>query len=247
MTYKIKLKDGTVIENIPNDTTFPDAIARIKKGFPNLKEEDLPRTYEIHLPNGKIVEFPSAISIPEAHVLLSKQYASFSVYDERGSEDKAIDSIVLIFSSAFVCFLIGVFFYKNFKRIKTKTHHWQATWWSGWTSLVTLLVSLNGAFNSYPKLIYYPKFWDLQLGSQILVAPSFAFVLIYLCSRLMLKLKTNDSAIEEHYAKAANEIDSGNIDEGLWARIYSEKNGDTLKTKATYIKERAKRLQNSNK
>ena len=61
----------------------------------------------------------------------------------------------------------------------------------------------------------------------------------------MLKLKNNSSATEEHYAIAAKEIDSGSIDEGLWARIYSEKNGDDLKTRASYIKERAQRIRNN--
>ena len=242
MTYKFILKDGTVIDNIPNNTTFVDAKARVKKGFPNLADEDFPQNYQISLPNGKIVEFPSSVSIPEAHVILSKQYSSFSVYDERGSEEKAIDNLVLVSASFFVCLLIAVFFYKKFKKIKVDSDHLQSTWWSGWTALVTLLVSLIGAFNSNPKLIYYPKFWDLQLASQTLVAPLFAFVIIYLISRLMLKIKNNSSATEDHYALAAKEIESGNIDRGLWARIYSEKNGDDLKTRASYIKERSQRI-----
>jgi hypothetical protein len=242
MTYKFILKDGTVIDNIPNNTTFVDAKARVKKGFPNLADEDFPQNYQISLPNGKLVEFPSSVSIPEAHVILSRQYSSFSVYDERGSEEKAIDNLVLVSASFFVCLSIAVFFYMKFRKIKDDSHHLQSTWWSGWTALVTLLVSLIGAFNSHPKLIYYPKFWDLQLASQTLVAPIVAFVLIYLISRLILKLKNNSTATEVHYALAAKEIESGNIDRGLWARIYSEKNGDDLKTRASYIKERAKRF-----
>lgn len=242
MTYKFILKDGTVIDNIPNNTTFVDAIARVKKGFPNLTDEDFPQTYQISLSNGKTVEFPSSVSILEAHVILARQSSSYSVSDERGSEEKAIDNLVLISASFLICFFIAVFFYKKFKNIKENSHHLQSTWWSGWTALVTLLVLLIGAFNSNPKLIYYPKFWDLQLASQTLVAPLFVFVIIYFISRIMLKLKNNNSATEDHYALAAKEIESGNIDRGLWARIYSEKNGDDLKTRASYIKERAKRF-----
>ena len=63
----------------------------------------------------------------------------------------------------------------------------------------------------------------------------------------MLKIKNNISATEDHYALAAKEIESGNIDRGLWARIYSEKNGDDLKTRASYIKERSQRKNKKNK
>jgi len=245
MTYKIRLKDGTVIENIPNDTTFNDAQARIKKGFPNLNDDDLPKNYFIDLPNGKSIEFESSVSIPEAHVILSKSYPSFSVYDERGSKEKAIDNLVVVSASFAICFFISVLFIKKYKRINNENSHMKSIWWSGWLSIFILLISLVGTFNSPQKIIYYPKFWDLSIASQALLSPILVLLVSYFIFRILFKFKRKNSVTEEFYALAAKEIDSGTLDEGLWARLYSEKNGDTLKTKAAYIKERADRLQNS--
>ena len=46
---------------------------------------------------------------------------------------------------------------------------------------------------------------------------------------------------ETLYSDIAQEIDSGKYDEGLWARLYAETDGDEAKTKARYIKERYSR------
>ena len=44
------------------------------------------------------------------------------------------------------------------------------------------------------------------------------------------------------YANIATEIESGNIEKGLWTRAFAECNGDENRTKAAYIKEKAERL-----
>ena len=245
MTYKIKLKDGTVIDNIPNDITFVEAQARIKKGFPNLSEEDFPQNYLIELPNGKVIEFKSSVPIPEAHVILAKQYPSFIDYSERGSSEKAIDNLVVISACYFICILISIVFYKKFIKIKFTTPNLKAVWWSGWLCILTFFISLIGAFSSTQKLIYYPKFWDIDFVLQALAAPAIVFASAYLLSRIYFKIDSLRSVTEDFFALAANEISNGILDEGLWARIYSEKNGDTDKTKAAYIKERASRLKNN--
>ncbi len=47
----------------------------------------------------------------------------------------------------------------------------------------------------------------------------------------------------EPYKIAWSELEGGNIQLGLWAKLYSENDGDTNKTKASYIKERVRQLQ----
>jgi hypothetical protein len=43
----------------------------------------------------------------------------------------------------------------------------------------------------------------------------------------------------QNFATASDEIEAGNLDKGLWARLYAETDGDEAKTKARYIKRRA--------
>ena len=81
MTYKIILKNGQIIEDIPYSIPFEDALNRVKKGVPNISDDDLPNSYFIDLPNGQSVAFLSSVSIPEARVILSKQYPDFSIYN----------------------------------------------------------------------------------------------------------------------------------------------------------------------
>jgi hypothetical protein len=50
---------------------------------------------------------------------------------------------------------------------------------------------------------------------------------------LSVQAPTNDD-----YQYAAEELDTGNIDKGLWARLFSETDGDENRTRARYIKER---------
>ena len=47
------------------------------------------------------------------------------------------------------------------------------------------------------------------------------------------------------YAYAAEEIDSDKIDKGLWARLFSEADGDENRTRARYIKERVAMMRRS--
>ena len=47
------------------------------------------------------------------------------------------------------------------------------------------------------------------------------------------------------YQYAAEEIESGNIDKGLWARLFSEADGDENRTRARYIKERVTMMRSS--
>lgn len=49
------------------------------------------------------------------------------------------------------------------------------------------------------------------------------------------------------FADVAQELDAGNLDRGLWTRLYAENNGDEPKTRAAYIRERARTLQRSRK
>lgn len=44
------------------------------------------------------------------------------------------------------------------------------------------------------------------------------------------------------YSDIANELDSGNVDKGLWVRLYAETDGNEAKTKVLYIKSRAEIL-----
>lgn len=47
---------------------------------------------------------------------------------------------------------------------------------------------------------------------------------------------------EKIYAKVADELENGNIDKGLWTRLFTECNGDEKQTKILYIKQRSDRL-----
>ncbi len=51
-------------------------------------------------------------------------------------------------------------------------------------------------------------------------------------------VKTIKEASNSDYARIANEITSGNIDQGLWTRLFVETDGDENRTRARYIKAR---------
>lgn len=51
-------------------------------------------------------------------------------------------------------------------------------------------------------------------------------------------VKTFNDASNSDYASVANEIASGNIDQGLWTRLFVETDGDENRTRARYIKAR---------
>jgi len=61
-------------------------------------------------------------------------------------------------------------------------------------------------------------------------------------SRFTRKSGKSDETL---YAQVWCEIESKNVDEGLWARLWSENKGDEEKTKAAYLKERVKQLRRS--
>ncbi len=44
------------------------------------------------------------------------------------------------------------------------------------------------------------------------------------------------------YAQVADELDSGQIDKGLWTRLYADHEGAEVKTRVAYIRERSARL-----
>lgn len=46
----------------------------------------------------------------------------------------------------------------------------------------------------------------------------------------------------EIYSKVVLELESGNVDKGLWARLFSEVDGDENRTKARYLKARAEQI-----
>ena len=58
-------------------------------------------------------------------------------------------------------------------------------------------------------------------------------------SRFSRKSGKSDDAL---YAQVWREIESKNVDEGLWARLWAENKGDEDKTKAAYLKERVSQL-----
>jgi hypothetical protein len=53
------------------------------------------------------------------------------------------------------------------------------------------------------------------------------------------------SVSDKYYAQAATEYSSSERDEGLWARLFAELDGDENKVKAAYIKDRARKLSQS--
>jgi len=59
-------------------------------------------------------------------------------------------------------------------------------------------------------------------------------------SEVTTQLTTNDD-----YATAADEIDSGNVDKGLWSKLFAEADGDENRTRARYIKERVAMMRSS--
>ena len=63
-------------------------------------------------------------------------------------------------------------------------------------------------------------------------------------SRFTRKSGKSDNAL---YAQVWREVESKNVDEGLWARVWAENKGHEEKTKAAYLKERVRRLQDSTK
>ena len=52
----------------------------------------------------------------------------------------------------------------------------------------------------------------------------------------------SNTSNDDLYEKAWAELEAKDIQQGLWARIWSENDGDETKTKAAYLKERVKQL-----
>ncbi|MDC0039086.1 hypothetical protein OAJ78_05445 [Gammaproteobacteria bacterium] len=57
----------------------------------------------------------------------------------------------------------------------------------------------------------------------------------------------SNSSNDDLYEKAWAELEAKDIQQGLWARLWAENDGDETKTKAAYLKERVKQLQESSK
>ena len=57
----------------------------------------------------------------------------------------------------------------------------------------------------------------------------------------------SNSSNDDLYEKAWAELEAKDIQQGLWARLWAENDGDETKTKAAYLKERVKQLQESDK
>lgn len=53
---------------------------------------------------------------------------------------------------------------------------------------------------------------------------------------------TDESTDPAHFAAAMAEAEGGERDAGLWARAFAESEGDPVRTKARYVKERAQQL-----
>ena len=53
----------------------------------------------------------------------------------------------------------------------------------------------------------------------------------------------SNSSNDDLYEKAWAELEAKDIQQGLWARLWAENDGDETKTKAAYLKERVKQLQ----
>lgn len=50
---------------------------------------------------------------------------------------------------------------------------------------------------------------------------------------------------DETYARVAEEMESGQIDKGLWTRMFAENDGDDAKTRAAYIRHRVQQVSRS--
>ena len=61
-------------------------------------------------------------------------------------------------------------------------------------------------------------------------------------SRKRFSGHSNDAEEYKLYETAWSELGVGNIQHGLWAKLYSENGGDAEKTKAAYLKERVRQL-----
>ena len=106
-----------------------------------------------------------------------------------------------------------------------------------------LSVSVRWDIYSNPKEFLY-QLTILELGLYVV---GFCFGFGWAKSKAILKnpQPTSLECNESHYTLALNEYQSNNRKEGLWAKCFSECNGDESKTKARYIAIRAKQIAQS--
>lgn len=82
------------------------------------------------------------------------------------------------------------------------------------------------------------------LGIWVILTIPVALIAAFAFSRRVLTQMRTSGPTDDLYEAAARELDGGDINKGLWARLYAEHNGDDSKTRAAYIKVRAKALAN---
>ena len=58
---------------------------------------------------------------------------------------------------------------------------------------------------------------------------------------------SNDADEQKFYETVWSELETDNIQQGLWAKLFSENDGDSDKTKAAYLKARVQQLSDASK
>ena len=80
------------------------------------------------------------------------------------------------------------------------------------------------------------------LGLGILMSLPVILIIAFVAFRGWFRRFTAPRPEDKLFAAAASELDGGDVDKGVWARLYAKHGGDEAKTRAAYIRERAAAL-----
>lgn len=162
--------------------------------------------------------------------------------------------------AALLALLCGYVFWTALgKSVKGSTPLPTARRWMNWVVAVTCVTTLTKFFSQL--LGGYGNPWNVLalgvLGTVVsaLVAFGLGALWAYLRNRKsstteLPKTSTSGTTLQhsarmsdnQSFLAASEEVESGKIDKGLWARLYAETDGDEAKTKARYIKFRASQI-----
>ena len=89
---------------------------------------------------------------------------------------------------------------------------------------------------------------QLSYGTKVAIALIVPLVLILgfgMVTRSRRPAVAPPAPDDQTYARVAEEMESGQIDKGLWTRLFAENDGDEPKTRAAYIRHRVQQLSRS--
>lgn len=222
---------------------------RFKGGDPSQQAnwEKYEIQHEAQKPTGRFVDFdkPSAENVNDGKIIPARSIL--------GATGIVLLSVMLAFACAYLLWIVLG------KSVKGSTPVATGRRWMNWVAMVACFQPLIKFFSQLLGGHGEPANVLMQgaIATTVFAGAAFGLGALWAYFRKrksnsaglpvasMTTMTTEQSARmadNQSFAVASEEVESGKIDKGLWARLYAETDGDEAKTKARYIKFRASQI-----